>query len=91
MYAGYTNGIVTYFPTAAEYPLGGYEPNYGNKPFGLPTQVSPESERILTQTAVALIQGLFPERVPPAVSGWVATGQMPKKSAPPEVFRPANF
>lgn len=91
MYAGYTNGIVTYFPTAAEYPLGGYEPNYGNKPFGLPTQVSPDSERILTQTAVTLIQTLFPERPRSTIPGWIASGQLPKKSSPPEAFRPADF
>jgi hypothetical protein len=60
LYAGYTNGIVTYFPTAAEFPLGGYEPDYGNKSFGQVAQVTPESERILTETAVRLIGSLFP-------------------------------
>ncbi len=41
LYAGYTNGIVTYFPTAAEFPLGGYEPDYGNRSFGQVAQVTP--------------------------------------------------
>ncbi len=59
LYAGYTNGIVTYFPTAAEFPLGGYEPDYGNRSFGQVAQVTPESERILTETAVRLVEGLF--------------------------------
>jgi neutral ceramidase len=59
LYAGYTNGIVTYFPTAAEFPLGGYEPDYGNRSFGQVAQVTPESEAILTETAVRLVRGLF--------------------------------
>jgi hypothetical protein len=59
LYAGYTNGIVTYFPTAAEFPLGGYEPDYGNRSFGQVAQVTPESESILTETAVRLIGELW--------------------------------
>ena len=47
LYAGYTNGCVSYIPTAAEYPLGGYEPTYGNKTYGLPAQVGPAAERLL--------------------------------------------
>jgi hypothetical protein len=65
IYAGYTNGCVSYFPTASEYPLGGYEPSYGNKTYGLPAQVAPECERILVETGAALMQRLFPEREPP--------------------------
>ncbi|MBV8395297.1 MAG: hypothetical protein JO064_03460 [Actinobacteria bacterium] len=59
LYAGYTNGIVTYFPTAAEFPLGGYEPDYGNRSFGQVAQVTPESESILVETAVKLVQEVF--------------------------------
>ena len=88
LYAGYTNGAVSYFPTAAEYPLGGYEPGYGNKPYGLPSQVSPESERILTETGVKLVRSLFPEREAPEVEGWTATGALPVKPARPAVKRP---
>jgi neutral ceramidase len=62
LYAGYTNGMVSYFPTAAEYPFGGYEPAYGNRSFGLPAQVSPECEDILADTGGRLIASLFPER-----------------------------
>ena len=64
IYAGYTNGCVSYFPTASEYALGGYEPGYGNKTYGLPAQVAPECERILVETGAALVQSLFPEREP---------------------------
>jgi hypothetical protein len=59
-YAGYTNGAVSYFPTAAEYPFGGYEPGYGNRSYGLPAQVAPECEAILVETGARLVQGLFP-------------------------------
>jgi neutral ceramidase len=79
-YAGYSNGCISYMPTAAEYPLGGYEPTYGHKTYGLPAQVSPETERLLTETGVRLVVSLFPEREAPAVAGWTATGALP---APP--------
>ncbi len=89
LYAGYTNGVVSYFPTAAEYPRGGYEAVYANKPFGLPSQVAPDCERILVETGVRLVQSLFPERAPPAVPGWLATGRLPEPPAPERFERPA--
>lgn len=85
LYAGYTNGILSYFPTAAEYPFGGYEPGYGNRSFGLPAQVTPEAERILVETGARLAAALFPEREPPQLDGWLATGTPP---APPPADRP---
>ena len=84
LYAGYTNGCISYFPTAQEYPLGGYEPTYGNKTYGLPAQVTPDCERILVETGVDLVNSLFPEREPPAVPGWLATGRLP---VPPDSLR----
>ena len=90
LYAGYTNGAISYFPTAAEHPLGGYEPNYGNKPYGLPAQVSPESERLLIETGVRLVRSLFPEREAPEVEGWTASGQLPVPPAPMRLVRPGN-
>ena len=88
LYAGYSNGAVSYFPTAAEYPLGGYEPSYGNKSYGLPTQVAPESERLLVETAVRLLRSLFPEREAPHVEGWLATGALPSPPPTPALIRP---
>ena len=76
LYAGYTNGLVSYFPTAAEYPFGGYEPGYGNRTFGLPAQVVPECERILVEAGAQLVHKLFPERRAPRVDGWLATGAL---------------
>jgi hypothetical protein len=70
-------------PIAAEYPLGGYEPGYGNKSYGLPTQVAPVTERILVETAVALVRSLFPECPPQGPSGWHATGASPQP--PPRI------
>jgi neutral ceramidase len=90
LYAGYTNGCVSYFPTAAEYPLGGYEPGYGNKTYGLPAQVTPDCERILIETAVDLVNSLFPEREPPEVPGWLATGRLPVAPDPLKLARPAH-
>jgi neutral ceramidase len=88
LYAGYTNGAVSYFPAAAEYPLGGYEPDYGNKPYGLPSQVTPESERILVETGVKLVRELFPERKAPQVAGWTATGALPVRPPRLKIERP---
>lgn len=87
-YAAYSNGCVSYMPTAAEYPLGGYEPVYGNKTYGLPAQVAPVTERILVETGVRLVRSLFPERDPPAVDGWLATGTLPQPPSQPPLTRP---
>jgi hypothetical protein len=88
LYAGYTNGAVSYLPIAAEYPLGGYEPSYGNKSYGLPTQVSPESERILVETGVRLVRRLFPERAASGPAGWITSGRLPGPLRPPRITRP---
>ncbi len=87
-YAAYSNGCVSYMPTAAEYPLGGYEPTYGNKTYGLPAQVAPDTERILVETGVRLVRSLFPERDAPAVDGWLATGALPQRPPTPPLTRP---
>ena len=88
LYAGYTNGAVSYFPTAADYQDGGYEPGYGNRSYGLPAQVAPECERILVETGVRLATGLFPEREAPDVRGWTATGRLPGPPPPRSYARP---
>jgi neutral ceramidase len=89
LYAGYTNGCISYFPTASEYPLGGYEPTYGNKTYGLPAQVDPDCDRLLVQTAVELIAELFPEADTPAAAGWLASGRLPTPPQRPPIKRPA--
>jgi hypothetical protein len=87
-YAGYSNGCISYLPTAAEYPLGGYEPGYGNKTYGLPAQVAPEAERLLVETGVRLAVSLFPELEARRVEGWLATGVLPVPPAPQPLVRP---
>jgi hypothetical protein len=88
LYAGYTNGAISYLPTAAEYPLGGYETTYANKPYSLPSQVAPDCERILVETAVQLVQSLFPDRKRPNVPGWLASGRLPEPPERPTIKRP---
>jgi neutral ceramidase len=87
-YAGYSNGCISYLPTAAEYPLGGYEPSYGHKTYGLPAQVTPETEQILVETGVRLVTSLFVEREAPVVDGWLATGALPVPSHSPAPVPP---
>jgi hypothetical protein len=89
LYAGYTNGCVSYFPTAAEYPRGGYEPAYGNKTYGLPAQVAPECDRLLVETGVDLIQSLFPERAAAPAGDYRASGALPTPPTPAVVERPS--
>lgn len=79
LYCGYANGLVTYFPTADEYPYGGYEPGYGNRSFDLWSQVTPEAERILVETGVRLAERLFPGCEPwPDEAGWTARAGAPE-------------
>jgi neutral ceramidase len=87
MYAGYTNGAVSYFPTADAYAEGGYEPEFGNQTYGLPAPVSPECERILIERSVGLLHDLFPDRMAPVVDGWTATGSLP--TLPPQATLPS--
>ncbi len=62
LYAGYTNGAVSYLPTAAAFSEGGYEPDYGNRTYGLPAQVTPGCEEQLVETGLRVLRRLFPER-----------------------------
>ncbi len=88
-YAGYSNGCISYMPAASEYPLGGYEPGYGHKTYGLPAQVSPETDRLLVQTGVELVRTLFPDRAAPDVEGWLATGALPEPPPGEPLVRPS--
>ena len=90
LYAGYTNGNLSYFPIASEYPLGGYEPSYGNKSYGLPAQVTPEADRILVQTAVELIGELFGDREAPDPGDWLASGAVPAAPESRPLRRPSE-
>ena len=59
LFAGYTNGVLSYLPTADEYPYGGYECDYAHHSYGLVEQVAPESEAILVEGCLELLNGLW--------------------------------
>jgi neutral ceramidase len=66
LYAGYTNGLISYFPAASAYPDGGYEPAYGNRSFALPAQVTPECDRLLVRAGLDALGRCFAGRSPVA-------------------------
>ena len=79
LYAGYTNEILGYLPTAAEYAFGGYEAGYGYKSVGLPSLFDPSVERILVESGVRLAEQLFPDAAPwDDADGWLARGELPR-------------
>jgi hypothetical protein len=89
MYAGFTNGLVAYFATAAEYPHGGYEADYSCRGHGNPSHVAPECERILVETGVRAAESLFPEAEPwDGGRGWTATGALPSPLPPDPLVHP---
>jgi neutral ceramidase len=86
MYAGFTNGLIAYFATEAEYAHGGYEADYSCRGHGNPSHVSPQCERILVETGVRAAESLFPEARPwDGARGWSATGDAPGL-LPPDVL-----
>ena len=91
LYAGYTNGLLGYLPTAAEYAFDGYEAGYGHKGAGLPSLFDPAVERICVETGVRLVESLFPEATPwdPA-RGWTASGTVPLLEPPPPLEHPGT-
>ena len=78
LYAGYTNEILGYLPTANEYQYGGYEAGYGYKSVGLPSLFDPSLEQTFVETGVRLAEQLFPEVEPyDGSDGWLARGELP--------------
>ena len=89
MYAGFTNGLIAYFATAAEYAHGGYEADYSCRGHGNPSHVAPECERILVETGVRAAESLFPEATPwDGERGWTATGELPGTLRPDPLVHP---
>jgi len=89
LYAGYTNGLLGYLPTAAEYQFGGYEAGYAHKGVGLPSLFDPSVERICVETGVRLLEQLFPDAQPwDADDGWKASGALPVLPEPPTLRHP---
>jgi neutral ceramidase len=91
MYAGFTNGLIAYFFTAAEYAHGGYEADLSRRGHGNPSHVAPECERLLVETAVRAAEELFPDALPWAEErGWTATGNLPAALPPDALGHPAR-
>ena len=89
MYAGFTNGLIAYFATAAEYAHGGYEADYSRRGHGNPAHVAPACEQLLIETGVRAAEELFPAATPwPAEAGWSATGSLPPQSVPDRLDHP---
>ena len=83
LYAGYTNGLLGYLPTANEYQYHGYEAGYGYKSVGLPSLFDPSVEQILVESAVRLAERLFPDAEPwVETGGWTAQGDVPRLETP---------
>lgn len=80
LYAGYTNGLVSYFPAASAYPHGGYEPGFGNRSFALPAQVTPVRDGLLVRAGLDALVVCFPNRPPVA-----ADDDLLASGTPPEV------
>jgi hypothetical protein len=62
IFAGYSNGIISYLPSRVEYEFGGYEVDYAHHSFGLLEQVSPETEAIIVESLGRLLHRVFNER-----------------------------
>jgi hypothetical protein len=91
MYAGFTNGLIAYFPTAAEYAHGGYEADYSCRGHGNPSHVAPDCERILVETGVRAAESLFPAATPwDDGRGWTATGELPSELRPEPLVHPGR-
>ena len=78
MYAGFTNGLIAYFATAAEYAYGGYEADYSRRGHGNPGHVAPECEQILVENGVRAAEELFPAAEP-----WDAERRVDGERRPP--------
>ncbi len=91
LYAGYTNEIIGYLPTAAEYEFGGYEAGTGYKSAGLPSLFDPSVEQICVETGVRLVERLFPDaRRWDGARGWTVDGDAPLLVRAPPLSHPSD-
>lgn len=59
IFAGYTNGLVSYIPTPEEYPRGGYEVDEVYIAYRLPSPVAPEAAGLVEEAAVRLLEDVM--------------------------------
>lgn len=57
--AGWANDNLGYFPTAAAFPIGGYEMDAAARYYGFPAPWSPEAGARVTARAIALVREIF--------------------------------
>jgi hypothetical protein len=91
MYAGFSNGLIAYFFTEAEYAHGGYEADLSQRGHGNPSHVAPACEHLLVETGVRAAEELFPG-VPgwPDGAGWTASGNLPAPLPPHPLDHPSS-
>ena len=91
MYAGFSNGLIAYFFTEAEFAHGGYEADLSQRGHGNPSHVTPVCERLLVETGVRAAEELFPG-VPtwPDEAGWTASGNLPAPLPPHALDHPGR-
>ena len=87
--AGYTNGAVGYFPTEAAYAEGGYEPVFSNRSYGTLSTVAPSCAQMFVETAVRMLEELFPERPRYCGTDWMSLAELPELP-PVEIKRPPD-
>ena len=91
LYAGYTNGLLSYLPTAAAFPQGGYEPSHGHRSFGLAAQVTPDCDALLVRAGLDALHALWPGAPGvPAGDPLLASGALPPAPGPLPAVRPAQ-
>ena len=56
---GYSNDLVGYVATRAEYPFGGYEPVVAQRHYGRPAPFAPEAGELLVRHSLELTEELF--------------------------------
>lgn len=59
LFAGYSQGILGYMATAAEYHFGGYEPSVAQRGYAHPAPFDPAIERILVESSLQLLDRLW--------------------------------
>jgi hypothetical protein len=59
IFAAYSNGVLGYVPTAAEFPHGGYEPAVSHRGYGQPAPFRPDAGDLIVEAGLDLLGELF--------------------------------
>jgi len=58
IFAGYSQGVLGYVSTRAEYPFGGYEPSVAQRGYGHPAPFAPEAGELIAAECIAMLAEL---------------------------------